>query len=134
MPVGVKLPLMVSTPGLKPGATVPVPLTLPVIVPVPPKVPGLVTRTLLVSEPFTFNRPAVMFVPPPAEFVPVKLVVPPPIWLMMPEPVTPLPTVIALERLKAKVALLVTAPLPSVPVVPALPICSVPAATVVMPE
>jgi hypothetical protein len=43
------------------------------------------------------------------------------------------PTVIASLRLKVSVALFVTAPVPSVPVVPPLPICSVPALIVVVP-
>ncbi|MBI3197729.1 MAG: hypothetical protein HYZ40_09520 [Rhodospirillales bacterium] len=42
-------------------------------------------------------------------------------------------TVIASDRLKARVALLVTAPLPRVPAVPPLPICRVPAEIVVGP-
>ena len=51
----------------------------------------------------------------------------------LPVPLITLATVIALLRLKSATPLLTTAPVPSVPVVPPLPICSVPALIVVVP-
>ena len=62
--MGVKLPLIVRTPRLTPGATVPVPDTFPLIVPVPPSTPGLLTVVALVIEPLTFNRPSLTAVAP----------------------------------------------------------------------
>jgi hypothetical protein len=40
-----------------PGENVPLPLTLPVIVPLPPSVPGELFVTLLVIEPLTSSVP-----------------------------------------------------------------------------
>ena len=62
------------------------------------------------------------------------MVVPAPIWLTLPVPAIALPTVMALDRLNVKAALLVTAPVPKEPVVVALPICKVPVLMVVVPE
>ena len=58
---------------------------------------------------------------------------PAPIWLTLPVPEMALETVSALERLNTRVPLLVVAPVPSVPVVPPSPTCSVPAEIVVVP-
>ena len=63
------------------------------------------------------------------------MVVPEPIWFNVPKPVMALPTVMELLRLNAKLApsAMETAPVPSVPVVPPLPICKVPVLMVVVP-
>ena len=52
----------------------------PVVVPlpVPPNTPGLVTVTLLVIEPFTSSRPALMVVAPEYELAALKVSVPAP--------------------------------------------------------
>ena len=62
------------------------------------------------------------------------MVVPVPTWVSAPVPEMTLATVTASERLKARVPLSVTAPVPSVPVVPPAPTCRVPAEIVVVPE
>ena len=63
----------------------------------------------------------------------VRVKVLPPLTETLPVPLMALPTVTASLRLNASVALLVTDPLPRVPVTAPLPICSVPAVTVVSP-
>ena len=58
---------------------------------------------------------------------------PEPLKLTTPVPEMALPTVTASLRLKASVALSTTFSVPSVPEVPPLPICKVPAEMVVVP-
>ena len=65
--------------------------------------------------------------------VPVSVVVPAPNWVNVPVPVMFCPSVNASLRLMRRAALFVMVPLPSVPVVPPLPTCSVPALIVVVP-
>ena len=65
--------------------------------------------------------------------VPVNVVVPAPILVTLPVPEMLLAIVFVLERLKTRLALLMTAPLPSVPAVPPLPTCRTPALIVVVP-
>ena len=60
-------------------------------------------------------------------------VVPVPACSMPPLPPSALETTSVSVRAKRSVALFVTAPLPSVPLLPALPTCSVPALTSVVP-
>jgi hypothetical protein len=61
------------------------------------------------------------------------MVVPVPAWVSVPVPlITPATTLLDVI-LKVKAALTMTLPVPSEPVVPALPIWSVPALIVVMP-
>ena len=62
-----------------------------------------------------------------------RVVVPEPVWLTEPVPLMRLETVKLLVRSKLSAALSVTFPVPRLPVVPALPIWSVPALIVVMP-
>ena len=57
-----------------------------------------------------------------------------PFTTTLPLPPIALATVVSSERLKLSVPLLVTAPLPKLPLVPPLPICRVPALMVVPPE
>lgn len=79
--------------------------------------------------------PALTVVTPVYVLAPVKIDLPTPACVNVPVPeITPL-TVRSLEasRLRTSAALLVTAPEPSVPVAPPLPICKVPAVTVVVP-
>ena len=64
VPVGVKLPLMARMPGPLPGAMAPAPVTLPVIVPPPPRLPPLLTVTLLAIAPLTSSVPAAIVVAP----------------------------------------------------------------------
>ena len=66
--------------------------------------------------------------------MPVRLVVPAPTWFTVPVPEMALATVNASDRLKARTLLLTTAPVPRAPVVPPLPMPSVPAEIVVVPE
>ena len=67
-------------------------------------------------------------------FAPESVVVPVLALTSTPLPPIAFVTVIALLRLSVSVASFVTAPDPSVPVVPAAPICRVPALIVVVPE
>ena len=53
-------------------------------------------------------------------------------WVRLPLPLMALPTVTVPLRLKLSAALSVTAPEPSEPLAPPLPICSVPALMVVV--
>ena len=61
------------------------------------------------------------------------MVVPAPVWFTEPIPEMAPSTVNALERLKVKMLLFSTAPVPSEPVVLPLPICKVPVLMVVVP-
>ena len=70
---------------------------------------------------------------PVYELAPERVVVPEPACVSVPDPEMAFATVSALLRSKTNAALLTTAPLPSVPVVPPLPSWSVPAETVVVP-
>ncbi|MBI3197730.1 MAG: hypothetical protein HYZ40_09530 [Rhodospirillales bacterium] len=65
---------------------------------------------------------------------PTRLVVPLPSWVRAPVPEIALATVMASERSKARVALLVTPAVPRVPEVPPSPTCRVPPEIVVVPE
>ena len=56
-----------------------------------------------------------------------------PAWVNVPVPEIALATVKAFDRLTLRAALLMTAPEPSVPVVPPVPTCSVPPLMVVVP-
>lgn len=79
--------------------------------------------------------PALTVVAPVYVLAPVKIDLPTPAWVKVPVPEITALTVRSLEasRLRTSAALLVTEPEPSVPVAPPLPICKVPAVTVVMP-
>ena len=59
-----KLPMTLSVPIELPGASVPLLVTRPAIVPLPPKVPPAPTVTLLVILPFTARMPPVTEVGP----------------------------------------------------------------------
>ena len=61
------------------------------------------------------------------------MVVPVPAWVRLPLPEMALPTVRVAELLKASALLLTTLPVPSEPVAPPLPTCSVPPEIVVEP-
>ncbi len=63
-----------------------------------------------------------------------SVVVPVPACVTAPKLLMLFATASALLRLNTRVAMSVTAPVPSVPVAPPLPICSVPSLRVVMPE
>ena len=62
------------------------------------------------------------------------MVVPVPIWFTVPVPEMAPATVSASDRLKVRMLLSTTAPVPRVPVVPPAPTWSVPAEMVVVPE
>ena len=64
--------------------------------------------------------------------LPVRLVVPAPLWVSVPVPEMALAMVSVPVRLITRALLLVVAPVPSAPVAP-LPICRVPAEIVVVP-
>ena len=64
VPLGVKLPTIVMIPGPFPGENVPLPETLPVTVPEPFNSPGVVTETLLVTEPWITSVPLLTAVAP----------------------------------------------------------------------
>ena len=63
----------------------------------------------------------------------VRVSVPNPNLVKVPDPLMALATVRSFERLKVKAALLVTAPEPKVPVVPPEPTCKMPSLMVVVP-
>ena len=65
--------------------------------------------------------------------VPLKTVIPFPAWVSEPVPEMTLATVKLFVRLNTSIPLLMMLPDPRVPVVPPLPICSVPPLTVVVP-
>ena len=65
--------------------------------------------------------------------MPLRVVMPAPAWVTAPVPEISLETVKASDRLNCSVALLTTAPVPSVPAVPPAPTLSVPAEIVVVP-
>ena len=77
--------------------------------------------------------PALIVVPPEYVLAPVRIVVPAPAWFSVPVPLTTPAYVRELLRLKISALLSVMLPA-TAPVVPPLPICSVPALIVVPPE
>ena len=66
--------------------------------------------------------------------LPVRTRVPPPAWNTLPVPDMSLATGMRSERLTNNAPLFTTAPVPSVPVVPPVPMISKPAVMVVVPE
>ena len=92
-----------------PAMMTPVPLTFTVLA---PKMPACLATT----EPFV-----IFIVPVKPLLSPPSVSAPEPYWLIVPLPASALSTVMALDRLKTRVALLVTGPVPSVPVVLLVP-------------
>jgi hypothetical protein len=82
----------------------------------------------------TCRVPALIVVAPEFVLAPVNIKVPDPDCVSDPVPVMAVERMTVSERLKARVALSVIEPDPKVPIVPALPIWSVPALIVVEPE
>ena len=101
----------------------------------------LVRETVLVPSPSAVlfvmrSVPPLTFTPPSKVFVPLKTTVPALIRQSIctpPVPVMAFGTVSVPVRSKRSVPLLITSPVPRLPLAPSLPICSVPALIVVSP-
>ena len=118
-------------PGLVPGVTVPVPLTLPLIVPEPPRKPGLVTVVFEVIEPLTSSVPPLTAVAPVYVLAPPSVCVPVPVLVKETVPAAVLdaagktarPVAVADDQFTALPALpMLTVPFPDSPPI----VCTVP--------
>ena len=86
-----------------------------------------------VCVPLIRSVPAVTVVAPVYVFAPVRVSVPGPSCVSVPLPLTTCASVTASLRFTIRAPVLLIGPLPTLPVVPPVPSCSVPAAIVVAP-